>query len=345
MSYYSGQGICSVAERNDDGTPKGFTDMGNVSALSISLATTIKEHKESRTGARLTDGRLVTEIKGTFKMTADEATAVNLANSFWGDYAANSAGLSKSVTVKAHLGLGTLIPGYANISAFSTVVSSDSVGAIQNVGITAGGTGYTVGDTLTLTTTGSNATVVVTSISGGGATGPVTGVMIATKGSGYTVATGNVTTGGTGTGCTINVLDVDPTTFEYGTSATSVSSKNGWIDLKYGMINTFSLADQAARSATSMAQENDNLTISFTTGATTTISAFTKTMPTRWIRFNGLNTINSKPVIVDIFMASFDPAKTYDLINDDFAKFDLEGSIQYDALQPSASKFFQELIM
>lgn len=70
----------------------------------------------------------------------------------------------------------------------------------------AGGTGYTVGDTVALTQGGcTGMTASVTSISGGGSTGPVTGLKQAASGTGSCpAATGLATTGGTGTGLTIN---------------------------------------------------------------------------------------------------------------------------------------------
>lgn len=82
---------------------------------------------------------------------------------------------------------------------------------VLNAAPTAGGTLYTVGDVLTISggTTGNLATVLVTSISGGGGTGPVTGVSLISGGSGYTVGTGKVTTGGTGSDCTLNITTID----------------------------------------------------------------------------------------------------------------------------------------
>jgi hypothetical protein len=75
---------------------------------------------------------------------------------------------------------------------------------------TAGGTGYTIGDVLTIAAPGTGATVRVTSIAPGGV---VTGLELVHTGTatGYTVATGKATTGGTGTGCTVGVTAVGVT--------------------------------------------------------------------------------------------------------------------------------------
>lgn len=79
--------------------------------------------------------------------------------------------------------------------------------AVVSMSGAAAGTGYTVGDVLTLAG-GTGGTVTVTSISGGGATGPVTGVSLTTGGYGYSVGV-KATTGGTGAGnCTVNVTSV-----------------------------------------------------------------------------------------------------------------------------------------
>lgn len=67
---------------------------------------------------------------------------------------------------------------------------------------TAGGTGYTMGDILNVTTGGTGGQVQVTGVSAG----VVTAVANYAGGyGGYTTGAGKVTTGGTGTGCTINV--------------------------------------------------------------------------------------------------------------------------------------------
>lgn len=75
---------------------------------------------------------------------------------------------------------------------------------------TAGGTNYTLGDLLTCSVGGTGAQVQVTSIDPGGI---VTGIQLVHTGTvtGFTTGTGKVTTGGTGTGCTINITSVGRT--------------------------------------------------------------------------------------------------------------------------------------
>jgi hypothetical protein len=67
---------------------------------------------------------------------------------------------------------------------------------------TAGGSGYTASDVLTITTGGSGATLTVDTVDGSGA---VTAVTLVTGGLNYTSGAGKVTTGGTGAGCTVNI--------------------------------------------------------------------------------------------------------------------------------------------
>ena len=97
MAYYSGQGDIYVAERNVDGTPKGFIHIGNVPNLEISIETTKFEHKESMSGSRAVDVTVVQEKKGTFTMTLEDMDLDNLALGFWGETANTAAAATVSV--------------------------------------------------------------------------------------------------------------------------------------------------------------------------------------------------------------------------------------------------------
>lgn len=92
---------------------------------------------------------------------------------------------------------------YANLGCAGSGFSgaSAALGIVRTVSVTAGGTGYTVGDQLYLATGDANATVQVLTAPGG----VVGTVSIVDNGTNYTTGTKS-TTGGTGTGCTINVL-------------------------------------------------------------------------------------------------------------------------------------------
>lgn len=87
----------------------------------------------------------------------------------------------------------------------SAAINTGGITAVNSTP-TAGGTLYVVGDILTISTGGAGGKVRVTSISAGGV---VTGVELYACGTtAYTTGTGKATTGGTGSGCTINITTV-----------------------------------------------------------------------------------------------------------------------------------------
>ena len=92
------------------------------------------------------------------------------------------------------------------------LVAAATGNSVATVAVNAGGTGYTVGDILSVAGgTGTvTAQIEVTTISGGGGTGPITGVRIYNAGV-YTVnpSTPNSVTGGTGSAATITLTFVD----------------------------------------------------------------------------------------------------------------------------------------
>jgi hypothetical protein len=88
-----------------------------------------------------------------------------------------------------------------NSSGFSGTTTA--TGIVKSVSVNAGGTGYTVGDILTLSSGDGTARVTVLTLTGSA----VATVSLTENGSGYTVASSN-TTGGTGTSCTINVVSL-----------------------------------------------------------------------------------------------------------------------------------------
>lgn len=130
------------------------------------------------------------------------------------------AGNGLSAMFKYHVEMDNWLTGnmfdygiMANITA--TVDGSQPFGVNSGVrntgGVTAvaatpvaAGSGYRIGDVITLTTTGSNGRVTVENVS---STGQVLSVSLRRCGSGYATGT-SATTGGTGTGCTINITTV-----------------------------------------------------------------------------------------------------------------------------------------
>lgn len=88
--YFSGQGKVYVADRDVNGNPGPFRDLGNVPALSITLETDVLEHKESRTGSRLTDLRLVRERTANTTMTLESFNTKNLMMLLYGTYVSSA---------------------------------------------------------------------------------------------------------------------------------------------------------------------------------------------------------------------------------------------------------------
>lgn len=75
----------------------------------------------------------------------------------------------------------------------------------------------------------------------------------------------------------------------------------------------------------------------------TMVEAFTQTSMEKYLRFEGLNTIDGKAVIVDIFKASLDPLSGYGLINEELGVVEITGSILSDDLQVGNSKFYRQI--
>ena len=91
--------------------------------------------------------------------------------------------------------------------AFIGALSKVLTGMITQVASApfAGGTGYTQGDILTITTGGTGGRVTASTV----VDGVVTGVTALSEGKDYTIGSEKETSGGTGTGCTINITAVD----------------------------------------------------------------------------------------------------------------------------------------
>lgn len=101
-------------------------------------------------------------------------------------------------------------------------------------------------------------------------------------------------------------------------------------------------------SATSLvvnADPGETVNIDYTFGAHDKIEAFTQgTPPERFLRFEGLNTINGDLRIIDIYRAAFDPLTGLEYINEELGKGDFAGNILPDltVVNPLLSQFFRE---
>lgn len=125
--YFSGQGKLFIATRDGSGNPGAFRFVGNVKDLKFSLATSTLEHKESQSGQRLTDKRLVTEKKTSIDGVLEELNLDNLALALYGTKATHSASTVTAEVAPTGLVVGdyyrTLYPKISN------VVVKDSAGS------------------------------------------------------------------------------------------------------------------------------------------------------------------------------------------------------------------------
>lgn len=119
-------------------------------------------------------------------------------NDLWRNGPMNDAGIGRSISATPLAGTTFYGPPHEGI-ALASIVRTTS--GILTVAVNAGGTGYQVGDLVTLSTTGTNGAAFVTSIDTNGA---ATGLQLAASGSGYVAGSSN-TTGGAGSGLTITI--------------------------------------------------------------------------------------------------------------------------------------------
>ena len=72
--------------------------------------------------------------------------------------------------------------------------------------------------------------------------------------------------------------------------------------------------------------------VDYANAAVDNINMFTSAVPERWIRFEGLNTVNGDaPVLVELYKCRLDPLADLALIGDDYQKFATTGAVLYDS--------------
>lgn len=183
---------------------------------------------------------------------------------------------------------------------------------------TAGGTGYVIGDVLTISVGGAGAQVIVTSVSAGGI---VTGIALINSGTttGYATGTGVATTGGTGTLCTIQITTVGPTVnvvtataawFKRGDSVTFAGNTDSTYNVATTILGvsavtttscTFSIATTAAatmatsnvQSVTTIVDASKNWVVNEHVGRLVhlMVAGTAPTSQIRWIVSNTANTL------------------------------------------------------
>lgn len=90
-------------------------------------------------------------------------------------------------------------------------------------------------------------------------------------------------------------------------------------------------------------KSGETATVDYDYDAYVQIDAFTNPVaPIRWLRFEGLNTVDGSPKTIDVFQAQFEPITDYGLINEELAQPKISFSILADKKRASGSQFFRE---
>ncbi len=91
--------------------------------------------------------------------------------------------------------------------------------------------------------------------------------------------------------------------------------------------------------------DGEPLAVSYTYAGYNNMEAFTTSAsPERWLRFEGLNTVDDTKVLLDLYRAQFDPLTGYSLLSDEIASVDLGGNLLADSfiVGGGLSQFFRQ---
>lgn len=188
---------------------------------------------------------------------------------------------------------------------------------------TAGGTGYVVGDILTCSVGGTGARVIVTAISTAGAATAIELVASGTA-TGFTTGTGKTTTGGTGSGCTIEITSVGATCLVTTASAHwfktgDTITVSGCSDSAYnasatilgvGSTTTFDIATSAAASMAATSSQSTTVIVDSSKNWTTnehvgklvhlSVAGTAPTAQIRWITANTATTLTVATIVAGV---------------------------------------------
>jgi len=129
--YYSGQGRLAIGDRDTTtGELSNMIFVGNVTSLTIDIATDKFEHKESMSGNRAVDVTVIKEKNATFKFTS-ESLILDLLSV--GLYGTSASVTGAAVTNEAHFASpGKAFPlKYPNCSAISVEKTTGAVALVE----------------------------------------------------------------------------------------------------------------------------------------------------------------------------------------------------------------------
>lgn len=327
--YYSGQGVVMTAFRDPTtGEPMGFEAHGNVSELTISIAETVDEHKESQSGQRLIDVRTTKETKGSISFKAENHTARSLARALRGTVTTVKPQTVTGRAVKIYPGKISAVDAL-NLSAVVAKIASQALTLYTNdatpwdyklnaaAGSLKWNDGSLVGVSQMCTTTISGVTVGVTTSLTVTSTAAVGSLVML---SGFT-----------------------------GADAALLNNKLATVLTNTGTVITVDI-DTAGKTITATTAkccfEGQAATVDYTTSGFNQVDAMTEAAKEIWVRFEGLNTQDSNnPVVVNVFKVQLDPPKDIPMINEGIASYTVEGSALSDATRTTGSKFFSERLL
>lgn len=327
--YYSGQGVVLLGDRNASGKGINLKPLGNVTDLKINTETSTLEHKESQSGQRAVDFRLVTETNVKCSLTLENFSRDVLALAMRGTYTDTAAG---TVTGEALAGYPGSVAPFANIKVSAVAVKrgatsltlyvNDSTPYDYKLNADAGSVQFNDGSLVAVDkiTTGGAVPSAITV----GATTSVTVANTAAVGD-YAVFTGFAGADAAFiNGKWLRIVTASPTVITLDLNTTGKTITIGT------PLSAFS---------------GLTLTADYSYAAYSRVDALTGPAPEKFLRFEGLNTLDgNKPVIVEVFKFVLDPAQEFALIGaEEAAQLTIEGSVLSDSLQSSGSKFYREI--
>ena len=335
--YYSGQGVVMIGGRDLKGGPAGLVPVANVSALSITIAETVEEHKESQTGARGIDKRISTETNCTLTMTMESFIADNLAIALRAGISRIQAGSETDEEVNGYLGkvspLGHIMVSNVTVSAGATpliIYTDDDTAWDYKLNADAG--------SIMLNYPGGLQPLSALATASGEA---LTGISLASSAVLTVASSAEFTIGGL-----LLINGVPP-----GSLANALNNKSHTITAKTGTsitisTNTTGLTPAYTTGATAYVEGPIPLMIDYSYASQNRVDALTQGSSERYLRFEGLNTADDlKPVVIEVFKFQTDPLAELALINEGITGFELEGSVLSDSLQQTGSKYFKQTLL
>lgn len=348
--YYSGQGEIFVSERKSDGTPAGFRNIGNVAGISISMETTTLEHKESSTGSRTTDVRLITENLATVTLTAESYEAKNLAIGLFGnttsivgatvtDYLTRAKSGAMSITDHMQISNVSVDRTADGGFVFASVIATDAL-TIDTDTYTAVSTGNDVAaKEFDIGASDQEAINNLVSVIQGQTTTLTYEARVSATANRVDIYALTPGVGGNSIATTTPDATITPDGATLANGGTATVTTDYTVNAEWGSINIIS---------TGSIPDDTNIHIDYTHASVDRVDAFTAGQKELWLRFEGVNTIpedgvSLQPHVVDVFKFVPDPLSEQQLIGDDIGQIEITGSALADTSRPAGtSQFFRQ---